>query len=75
MGGYGIGALFFDNIMTAVMNPDNLKFNPECFAGASYGCYPPSVDENFKKMMYVLIGVFAGLVIIGIITIWQGPIK
>lgn len=27
MGGYGIGALFFDNIMTAVMNPDNLKFN------------------------------------------------
>lgn len=26
-------------------------------------------------MMYVLIGVFAGLVVIGFITIWQGPIK
>jgi uncharacterized membrane protein len=33
------------------------------------------VDKNFKKMMYILIGVFAVLVVIGIITIWQGPIS
>jgi hypothetical protein len=32
------------------------------------------VNDNFKKMFYVLIGIFAGLALIGILTIWQGPL-
>jgi hypothetical protein len=26
MAGYGVGALVFDNVMTPIMNPNNLKF-------------------------------------------------
>lgn len=74
MGGYGLGAFVFDNIMTPVINPDNLPFTNPCFPEANYGCFPQSVNDNFKKMFYVLIGIFAGLALIGILTIWQGPL-
>ena len=72
MGGYGIGALLFDNIMTPVINPQNLNFIFPCplVPNANFGCYPESVDMNFKKMMYILIGIFAGLIIIGMVSIW-----
>jgi MFS transporter, OFA family, oxalate/formate antiporter len=47
MGGYGLGALIFDNIMTPIVNPGNEKFEKECFPGADYGCYEKGVNENF----------------------------
>lgn len=75
MGGYGIGALIFDNIMTPIINPDNLLFTNPCFPDANYGCYPESVDSNFKKMMYTLITLFSVLVLIGIGFVYQGPLK
>ena len=74
MGGYGLGAFVFDNIMTPVINPYNLPFSNPCYPGANYGCFPQAVNDNFKKMFYVLIGIFAGLALIGILTIWQGPL-
>lgn len=75
MAGYGLGAFVFDNIMTPVINPDNLAFTNPCFVGANYGCFPQSVNDNFKKMFYVLIGIFAALAIIGVLTVWQGPLS
>lgn len=75
MGGYGVGALIFDNIMTPIMNPDNQNFVDPCFDGANYGCYPVDVDDNFQKMMYVLFGVWLLLALIGIICIFQGPLQ
>ena len=74
MAGYGVGALVFNEILTPVINPDQLNFQNPCFEGASYGCYPLSVDENFRKMFLVLIGCYAGFAVIGIVFIWQGPI-
>ena len=74
MGGYGIGALFFTEIMTPIINPNNDSFINPCFAGANYGCYPQSVNENFQKTLYILIATFFGIVMIGILTIWQGPL-
>jgi MFS transporter, OFA family, oxalate/formate antiporter len=75
MGGYGLGAFVFDNIMTPVINPNNLAFTNPCYQGANYGCFPEAVNANFKKMFYTLIGVFAGLAIVGVLTIWQGPLS
>jgi len=40
MGGYGLGAFVFDNIMTPIINPDNLAFKDPCSVGANYGCFP-----------------------------------
>lgn len=76
--GYGLAALVFDNIMTPIINPYNIGFISPCEAGANYGCYPPtlygqtfiSVNDNFKKMMYVLIAIFAALDLVGILTVW-----
>lgn len=74
MGGYGIGALVFDNIMTPIINPDNLPFTNPCFADANYGCYAESVNANFKRMMYSIITLYAVLVLIGIIFVHKGPL-
>ncbi len=74
MAGYGLGAFVFDNVMTPIINPENLKFTNPCIEGANYGCFPQSVNDNFKKMFYVLIAIFASLAVVGIVTIWQGPL-
>ena len=76
--GYGLAALVFDNIMTPIINPDNIRFESPCFEGVNYGCYPDnpsdptfiSVNQNFKKMMYILISIFAVLDLVGILTVW-----
>lgn len=76
--GYGLAALVFDNIMTPIINPYNIGFISPCEEGANYGCYPPtlygqtfiSVNDNFKKMMYILIAIFAALDLVGFVTVW-----
>ena len=70
MGGYGLGAFVFDNIMTPIINPNNLPFKNPCTLGANYGCFPEEVNANWKKMFYTLIGIFSGLAFIGILTVW-----
>ena len=70
MGGYGLGSLVFDNIMTPIINPNNRGFTFPCHEGDDYGCYPAEVDDNFKKTMYVLIAVFACLDLVGVFGVW-----
>lgn len=45
IGGYGLGALIFDQVSTAIINPDNAKFD------SSTNHYPPEVDARFQKML------------------------
>ena len=67
IGGYGFGAFIFDNVATHVINPDNLPIDTDT------GLYPTSVNDNFKKMMYTLIGSWFAITLIGLITIFPGP--
>jgi hypothetical protein len=68
--GTGIGGFVFVQIMNPVINPDDFSFSTVCFAGASYGCFPESVNNNFEKMFYILIACWTGLTLIGIIFVW-----
>ena len=72
--GTGIGGFVFVQIMNPIINPDDYGFLTICYPGANYGCFPDSVNESFKKMFYVLIGCWAGLSLLGIALIWQGPV-
>lgn len=74
LAGYGFGGMIFNSMTTPLINPDNLSFDDECYPGANYGCYPQSVNDNFKKMWYTLISIFIVFIIIGVAFIWQGPI-
>ncbi len=65
IGGFGFGALIFDNVATVLVNPDNLP--------AQDGKFPASVDEEVMYMMRVLVGCFGGLVIIAMILMFPGP--
>lgn len=74
MGGYGIGSLVWAEIMTPLINPDNVSFTNPCYPSADFGCYDTAVNDNFRKTLYILISIFAGFAIVGMITIFQGPI-
>ena len=74
MGGYGIGSLVWAEIMTPLLNPDNVSFTNPCYAGADFGCYNAAVNDNFRRTLYILISIFAGFAVIGMITIYQGPV-
>jgi len=47
LGGYGLGAFVFDNIMTPIINPNDLPFTNPCKPNANYGCFPPEVNANW----------------------------
>ena len=66
IGGFGFGALIFNSLSTALINPDNLPFNKETFR------YPEEVDENFTKMMQTLILLWAICVLLGAIMVFKG---
>ena len=68
LAGYGFGALIFDNVSTALINPNDDSVDENDW-------YPPEVNNNFEKMMYVLIVSWAVCIIIGIIMVFEGPIK
>ena len=74
LAGFGFGGMIFNSIMTPLINPGDLTFQDECYPGADYGCYPQSVNDSFKKMFYSLIGMFFGFALIGISSVWQGPL-
>ena len=67
IGGYGLGALIFDNVSTFVINPDNLPIDE------ATGRYPESVNQNFRKMFSVFIAMWIGLTLIGIASVFRGP--
>jgi MFS transporter, OFA family, oxalate/formate antiporter len=66
IGGFGLGALVFDPISSALVNPEGIK--PED------GKFPDSVNDNFISMYRTLLAIFALLVFIGIIGVFQAPI-
>jgi len=67
IGGYGLGALVFDNVATHVINPENLPVDIDT------GYYPDSVNDNFRKMLLVFIGMWTCITVIGVATIFRGP--
>jgi len=69
LGGFGFGALVFDNVITHVINPENLPINPDT------GYYPDSVNNRFIFMWRVLVTCWLGISIIGFVMIFPGPEK
>lgn len=67
IGGYGLGAFLFDNVATHVINPDNLGIDE------TTGYYPAAVTDRFQRLMFVLIGSFACITVIGIVCVFGGP--
>ena len=67
LGGYGVGSLIFDNVLTHVVNPDNISVDKE-------GFYPKSVDDRFMLMWRVLVGSWLFISIVGAIMIFPGPV-
>ncbi|VDM16332.1 unnamed protein product [Hydatigera taeniaeformis] len=57
--GFGLGALVFTPIQTAIINPNNLPVNGTKF--------PPSVEEGIPMAFIVLGGIVLGLELIGTI--------
>ena len=67
--GFGSGALIFDNVLTALINPDNASLQPD-------GTYPADsgVDDRFEKSWRILITCWAGLAVAGFLLIFKGPL-
>ena len=68
LGGYGFGALIFDNVSTAVINPNGATVD-------KHGWYPPDVNHNFMHMMRVLIVSWTCCMLLGVLMIFPGPQK
>ena len=67
LSGYGMGAFFFDNISTQLINPNNYDVgSPE---------FNEAVKTRFVLMLRWLIVCFSGLILVGAVTIWRGPEK
>jgi len=69
LGGFGFGALVFDNVITHVVNPNNLSIDEET------GYYPDSVNERFIFMWRIIVTCWLGLAIISFIMMFPGPPK
>ena len=67
LAGYGFGALVFDNVSTAIVNPGG-KYKKD-----EHGWYPPQVDNQFEYMLRVLILCWATCSLIGVTLIFRGP--
>lgn len=73
-GGYGIGSLVYNSFMTPVLNPMDDSFTVPCKYATEenpdYGCYPDSVNLNFKHAMYLYVVVSIILALFGVIFVW-----
>ena len=68
LAGYGFGALIFDNVSTAIVNPGG-KYTKD-----SNGWYPKEVNNKFETMMRVLIISWSACILIGMCLITRGPL-
>lgn len=66
IGGFGLSALIFDNVSTAIVNPDNK--GKDDFTNR----YPDSVNEKVPVMIRTLMVCYLCITIIGVITIFPG---
>lgn len=69
LGGFGVGSLIFDNVLTHLINPDNISFNKET------GQYPKEVNDRFEKTWRILIGSWILIAAVGCAMIFPGPVK
>ncbi|CUT98823.1 oxalate:formate antiporter [Echinococcus multilocularis] len=65
--GFGLGALVFTPIQTAIINPNNLPVNGTKF--------PPSVEEGIPTAFIVLGSIVLALELVGTILLRQKPEK
>uniref|UniRef100_A0A5K3G0G6 Oxalate:formate antiporter n=2 Tax=Mesocestoides corti TaxID=53468 RepID=A0A5K3G0G6_MESCO len=63
--GFGLGALVFTPIQTAIINPNNLSPNGTKF--------PPSVEEKIPSVFLILGGIVLALEVIACILLHQKP--
>ena len=68
LGGFGVGSLIFDNVLTHLVNPGNYPIDSD-------GFYPKEVDDRFMLMWRVLIGSWLLITIVGGIMILPGPVR
>ena len=61
--GFGAGPLIFDNMATAIINPNNDKTEAS-------GFYPEDVNGRFLRMMWIMILCWFCLMIFGAATIF-----
>jgi hypothetical protein len=67
IGGFGVGALIFDNVSTYLINPTNL--------GGDDLNYEYKIDDRFVMMLRKLCLCFSLIVVIGVVGIFPGPPK
>ena len=68
LGGYGAGALIFDNVLTHLVNPNNES------ADKDTGFYSKDVDDRFMMTWRIVIACWFVLAVIGIATTFPGPV-
>lgn len=67
LGGFGLGSLIFNLVLTHLVNPWNDKSDAE-------GYYPDRVNERFMLMWRTLVTCWLVIVIIAFIMIFPGPV-
>ena len=65
IGGFGFGALIFDNVALKLINPDNRV--------AKDGKFPDTVNERVPGSLRILAYCFAGLTVVAAILSFPGP--
>jgi MFS family permease len=66
IGGYGFSAFILNNVITELINPNNLAVID--------GKFPQEVDDRFQMMMLFLGCFYVFLSLVGIIFIFPGPV-
>ena len=66
LGGFGFGALIFDNVLTHLINPNNESIQDN-------GYYPDDVNDNFEMTWRVMVSCWLALALIGLALIFPGP--
>ena len=66
LGGFGAGALIFDNVLTHLINPDNESIGDN-------GYYSEAVDDRFRRTFLILTVSWLGIAIVGGLLTFAGP--
>ena len=66
LGGFGLGSLIFDNVLTHLVNPDNISVDDD-------GFYPEDVDERFMYMWRIIVTCWLGITVVAIFMTFSGP--
>ena len=69
IGGFGFGPVVWNNFATHIINPNDLAVDKLTLH------YPEEVNENFVRMIRVLITCWAICAFIGVVLIFPGPVE